>query len=551
MPTSLVSTGVQFPDSTTQTTALPAPGSAGNVLTSTGSAWSSSAPGGTGLYQGPTVYDRQVTFAGDLWATAANGSVRIQAIQLTATTELVLFYGNGGSGIYAVVWDNSTRTFGSSVLVRSVDMGNVASVDNVAAIQVTTNTVLVCSCPTSSLTLATVVLTVSGTTITVGTEVTASTTVFPAFLNSSGGSNASFRVGFNRLIQTGSSYVLIYSDVNGNTKIAARAITVSGTTPTIGSEVTVRNIANPGAIAAVNMTAGVVAISYAEQNALYFGVLSVSGTTVTVGTQTQLTSTGLTVGAGPIGLGMLSTGRAIIAYRLSTGGRVTIMNTSGTVSTLSASQNFSGTFSSNSAQIIGDKFILVSASTAFLFRDNAGTLVEDNKIDLVMSGTQQITHFDGTNIYVGAGTSGSGNPMYVISAPSTTLSVNALYPTPISSATVSGVYRFGFPGYNVNYSGPDYGGFAAIAGNYWTSGGKLLAASFSNEDLYLAGLNISSAANGSIVPYENPGLACTGGGLSATRSALSNAAGFCIAYPLGQASHVSRRRLQVRRIELT
>jgi hypothetical protein len=46
MPTSLVSTGVQFPDSSIQTTAataLPSPGTSGNVLTSNGSAWTSAA----------------------------------------------------------------------------------------------------------------------------------------------------------------------------------------------------------------------------------------------------------------------------------------------------------------------------------------------------------------------------------------------------------------------------------------------------------------------------------------------------------------------------
>ena len=54
-----------------------------------------------------------------------------------------MFYGNTGTGIYAVVWDDTAKVFGSSVLVRSVDIGNVANIDNVAAIQVTTNTVLV------------------------------------------------------------------------------------------------------------------------------------------------------------------------------------------------------------------------------------------------------------------------------------------------------------------------------------------------------------------------------------------------------------------------
>jgi hypothetical protein len=48
MPTSLVSTGVQFPDNSIQTVALPAPSTAGNVLTSNGTTWTSAAAGGGG-----------------------------------------------------------------------------------------------------------------------------------------------------------------------------------------------------------------------------------------------------------------------------------------------------------------------------------------------------------------------------------------------------------------------------------------------------------------------------------------------------------------------
>lgn len=44
MPTSLTATGVQFPDNSTQTTALPAPSTSGNVLTSNGTTWTSAAP---------------------------------------------------------------------------------------------------------------------------------------------------------------------------------------------------------------------------------------------------------------------------------------------------------------------------------------------------------------------------------------------------------------------------------------------------------------------------------------------------------------------------
>lgn len=51
MPTSLTATGVQFPDNSTQTTALPAPGTYGNVLTSIGTNWTSAAaPASAGAF---------------------------------------------------------------------------------------------------------------------------------------------------------------------------------------------------------------------------------------------------------------------------------------------------------------------------------------------------------------------------------------------------------------------------------------------------------------------------------------------------------------------
>lgn len=53
MATTLGSTGVTFPDTTTQTTAVPAPSTSGNVLTSNGTTWQSTAPSST--YAGTTI----------------------------------------------------------------------------------------------------------------------------------------------------------------------------------------------------------------------------------------------------------------------------------------------------------------------------------------------------------------------------------------------------------------------------------------------------------------------------------------------------------------
>ncbi len=49
------SPSITFSDATTQTSALPAYGASGNILTSTGSAWASSAPAATGGFETGTV----------------------------------------------------------------------------------------------------------------------------------------------------------------------------------------------------------------------------------------------------------------------------------------------------------------------------------------------------------------------------------------------------------------------------------------------------------------------------------------------------------------
>ena len=82
MPMTISGTGgATFPDSTTQTTALPASGANGNVLTSNGSAWVSSTPGGI----------RATTFTG-------NGTFTIPT---SVTTVKVTVLGAGGGGAAA------------------------------------------------------------------------------------------------------------------------------------------------------------------------------------------------------------------------------------------------------------------------------------------------------------------------------------------------------------------------------------------------------------------------------------------------------------------
>jgi len=82
MPTSLVSTGVQFPDSTTQTTALPAPGTNGNVLTSNGTTWTSAAAPG-----GDFVLVSNITGSGvdTVDVTGLNSTYKVYKLYITGT----------------------------------------------------------------------------------------------------------------------------------------------------------------------------------------------------------------------------------------------------------------------------------------------------------------------------------------------------------------------------------------------------------------------------------------------------------------------------------
>lgn len=99
MPTSLISTGVQFPDNSIQTVALPAPGSNGNVLTSNGTTWTSTAPSGAGgaTQAGSILFSDTQKNA----FLAANPAAQI-ASPFFSTQPQPLFTGSGGTKQIAV-----------------------------------------------------------------------------------------------------------------------------------------------------------------------------------------------------------------------------------------------------------------------------------------------------------------------------------------------------------------------------------------------------------------------------------------------------------------
>ena len=136
-------------------------------------------------------------------------------IALTSTSELILF--STSNGVMAVVFDSVANAFGAVVLVR-------ASVNNagIGAVKISSTEVLVSTLVAAATALETVVLSVSGTTITVNTPL--ATTL---------GAAATFLTKADTLIQVGSSYVLGYTR---NVLVYYLGFTVSGTTVSAGSE---------------------------------------------------------------------------------------------------------------------------------------------------------------------------------------------------------------------------------------------------------------------------------------------------------------------------
>ena len=379
---------------------LVAPGTSGNVLVSNGTTWSSStstanvssvtgilpiANGGTALSSTPangaldigngTGFTRTTLTAGS-GVTITNGAGAItiaasggsntpigtdlaatdytltmptalastistpvmQAVNLDGTKQLMLIGGN--SSLQAVVWDGSA--FGTMVLVRS---GNFFATSYSAVVAISSTSVLVSSLTGSSTALETVVLSISGTTITVNTAV--ATTL---------ATSSSLILANTRFVTCGSSYVLNYD--NG-TNPCFRAITVSGTTPTIGSELALSS-GDTNYPHSYAYTSSVLLSLSTDASVFYAQPISVSGTTLTSGTRaTKSISSSYVVS------GVLSSGRVAVAYPFSgTQVECSIVSVTTTVASISsASQLLTSGTQRSVMQIFGTQAFILAGIT--------------------------------------------------------------------------------------------------------------------------------------------------------------------------------------------
>lgn len=319
--------------------------------------------------------------AAQLLTTSLYGVTK--CIDLGSGKELLVGGGNSNIDLYAVVYDNIANAFGSVTLVRNMAGSGSPACD---AVLCASNSVLVVSCENGTTAFEAVVLSISGTTITVNTAATATLSAnINTFANGCG------------LIAVGSSFVTSYTVATPAAQI--RALSISGTTVTIGSAEVLGGTA--GGLIALGDSTHVIAASTATTH-LYTKPYLVSGSSLTAGTGTDTNSGTMTLDK----LAALGT-RWYVGYN---DGGSTVM--SGVVS-LNASGNGTTTittatlFSAGSlldAIIVGSTKVLAlnnqTTSNANILTDTSGTASAGTAITLSSQTYRACVYVSGTDAIV-------------------------------------------------------------------------------------------------------------------------------------------------------
>jgi hypothetical protein len=375
----------------------------------------------------------------------------MQAVSLDGTSELMIIYST--SSAHAVVYNTSTNTFGTPVLVRSFTS---TVVNNIGLAKISSTEVLVCSLNSGGTSLQTVVLTVSGSTITVGTALAttlaaSSTLVAPN----------------TRLVVVGSSYVLNYF-TTADSLPKFRAITVSGSTPSIGAE-----LAYAGGTASslhhsyAHSATILLHFSFTSASFVYVLPITVSGTTLTAGTQATAAVSSSTFFV----TGALSSSRYALAY-LNTTGRGAVVSVAGSVASISTAATTMALSSWTPAmQVFSNQaFILTSTTVGDDFNvltDTAGVATLGTR--LTNPATGSFSGFLSTGkVFITSGASvGSAYYQYGISSGSPVLEKSFPNTTGTTTVVTTNTSFYSRP-----LSGPPQSGSGAVTVTLRTSTGK-------------------------------------------------------------------------------
>lgn len=334
-------------------------------------------------------------------ASSSGNTTSVTNIAIDSTRDLNLIASN--SNTYGVIYDKSTNTWGSATLIRT-------GATSFYAIKSATDQALIVSFNATT-GMEAVVLTLSGATITVGTAATATLA----------GNLAAIDKTINTLIAVGASWVVSYA--RATSVVGIRALTISGTTVTIGAEVAPSGNTNPARLYAVS--ASVVLALSGTTTALYATPYTVSGSTLTVGTAATVVTTSAFF------CSYAMTSRWAVVYQNTTvfGG---IINVTGTTATISSTSIISlGNASTGAFYPTATKIVYATSSTSTVyvntFTDNAGTISAGTQATLPFTGTlgdPLLYPIDSTSVilYVTSGSTFAANSIVDISSTNPTIS---------------------------------------------------------------------------------------------------------------------------------
>lgn len=379
------------------TTQMLAAGTSGQVLTSGGvgaPTWTTPSAGAIGT---DLSYVDYLLTTGTRLNSTVLAQTQMQCVSLDGVSELMVFYGSVSA--YAVVFNTSTNTFGTPVLVRT---GNLGTVNTVTLTAVSATSVLVCTLPAATSGLQTVVLTISGSTITVGTPVSTSLSGASALIPAN-----------TRLITVGSSYVLSYYSTSAAAHPRFRAITVSGTVPTIGGELATTD----GQTSAYHHTythSSSVFLSFASDGTTTnIRPYTVSGTSITSGTTVQIGVSSAVMCTAPLA----SSRYALFYQNSSTVAKcavITVTGTTATASTAADNLTIAGSFAPKMQVFSNQAFVLTgqtSGDTLSVLTDTSGTASLSASPIVTSPAVNMVGYLSTSKIFLAA--TASGNSQYI------------------------------------------------------------------------------------------------------------------------------------------
>ena len=291
-------------------------------------------------------------------------STTTQTVILDSNRTLLVMFGD--TCAQGIIYDSSTRTFGSPTLLATANL-----VNGVTTILVSTDKVLMVYGVTSTAVLTAVVLTISGSAITVNTPI-----------NSVLGSN---RINLGQLTNITGGSVVGYQ--RSGVVTACVAITVSGTVPTFGTE-NIQTSTSSNFAPLIYQTSGAVCVAFSmSASLLYARPMTLSGSTLTTGTESSTSITDVNRNS----IRPLASGRwgCVLVNSTMYG---SILGVSGTVATFSAQVQMS-TLTINAmitAQAIGSQVVATftdgSAHHTNVLTDSSGAAVAGTLISKFYTG---------------------------------------------------------------------------------------------------------------------------------------------------------------------